>query len=99
MRLVRHPAWTPAPDPRRHLSDVQVATTALIEARYFGGNLAQARRYMQANWGQRELDKSGISQQLHPLKDVLDELFATFNQVLQTLHTGGGGAMSSTRLP
>ncbi len=34
------PAWAPAPDPRQHLSDAEVLTTALVAARYFGGNLA-----------------------------------------------------------
>nr|WP_262706503.1 hypothetical protein [Hymenobacter perfusus] len=39
----------------------------------------QARQYMQAHWGQRELDESGAFQRLHPLKDVLNKLFATFD--------------------
>lgn len=80
------PAWAPQPDPRRHLSDAEVLTTALVAARYFGANLAQARRYMQAHWGQRELHKSGFSRHLHHLRDVLDELFATFGQLLQGQH-------------
>ncbi|MBC8085123.1 MAG: IS982 family transposase, partial [Hymenobacter sp.] len=32
------PAWAPQPDPRQRLSHAQVLTTALIAARYFGGN-------------------------------------------------------------
>lgn len=39
------PTWAPQPDPRQHPSDAQVLTTALVGARYFGGNLAQAQRY------------------------------------------------------
>ena len=83
------PAWTPAPDPRQHLSDTEVLTTALVGARYFGGNLAAARRYMQGHWGQRPLHKSNFSRQLHQLKDVLEELFATFGQLLKDQHAEG----------
>lgn len=68
LRAVR-PAWAPAPDPRQQPSDAEVLTTALVGARYFGGNLAAARRYVQGHWGQRPL---------YQPKDVLDELFATF---------------------
>nr|WP_210516354.1 hypothetical protein [Hymenobacter terricola] len=70
------PAWAPAPDPRQHLTDAQVLTTALVAARYFGGNLAQARRCMQAHWGQRPLHKSGFSRQLHRLQQELTEAVA-----------------------
>lgn len=80
------PAWAPAPDPRQHLSDAEVLTTALVAARYFGANLAQARRYMQDHWGQRPLHKSGFSRQLNGLREVLDELFATFGQLLKDQH-------------
>jgi hypothetical protein len=89
------PAWAPAPDPRQHLSDAEVLTTALVAARYFGGNLAGARRYRQGHWGQRPLHKSGFSRQLHQLKDVLDELFATFGQVLKDQHQEGRFVLDS----
>lgn len=79
-------AWVPAPDPRRPLSEAEVLTTALVGARYFDGNLAAAQRYMQGCWGQRPLHKSGFSRQLHQLKDVLDELFATIGQLLKDQH-------------
>lgn len=101
------PAWAPQPDPRQHLSDAEVLTTALVAARFFGGNLAQSRRYRQAHWGQRELHKSGFSRQLHQLQDVLDELFATFGQLLKDQHTDGRyvidsfpvAACHNTRIP
>lgn len=81
------PARAPQPDPRQHLSDAEVLTTALVAARHFGGNLAQAQRYLQAHWGQRGLHKSGFSRRLHRLRDVLDELFATFGGLLKHLNT------------
>ena len=93
------PAWAPAPDPRRHLSDAEVLTTALVAARYFGGNLAAARRYMQGHWGQRLLHKSGFSRQLHGLRDVLDELFATFGQLLKDQHAEARFVLDSFPVP
>ncbi|GAB3840211.1 hypothetical protein GCM10028821_44580 [Hymenobacter jeollabukensis] len=93
------PTWAPAPDPRQHLSDAEVLTTALVGARFFGGNLAAARRYMQGHWGQRTLDKSGFSRQLHQLQDVLDELFATFGQLLKALHTEARYVIDSFPVP
>ena len=35
---------------RRHLSDAEILTTARLAARFFGGNLAAACRYMQQHW-------------------------------------------------
>lgn len=81
------PSWAPAEDGQRHLSDAEVLTTALVAARYFGGNHARAQRYMQGHWGQRPLHKSNFSRQLHRLRDVLDELFARFGQLLRDLNT------------
>lgn len=81
------PAWAPAPDPRRCLSDAQVLTTALVAARYFGGNLVRGQHYMQHHWGQKSLDKSGFSRQLPALADTLAGLFATFGHLLKHLHT------------
>lgn len=74
-------------DPRRRLSDAQVLTTALVAARFFGGNLTLGRRYMEQHWGQNRLDKSGFTRRLHTLTDTLLALFATCGQVLKELHT------------
>jgi len=81
------PSWARPADPRRRLSDAQVLTTALIAARFFGGNLVRAQRYMEGHWGQNRLDKSGFTRQLHALTDTLLGLFATCGQVLKELHT------------
>lgn len=83
------------PGPTSVLSDAQVLTTALVAARYFGGNLAGAQRYMQGHWGQRPLHKSGFSRQLHRLPDVLDELFATFGQLLKDQQEEGRFVLDS----
>ena len=81
------PSWARPADPRRRLSDAQVLTTALVAARFFGGNLALARCCMEQHWGQDRLDKSGFTRQLHALTDTLWGLFATCGQVLKDLHT------------
>jgi hypothetical protein len=93
------PFWAPAPDPRQHLSDAEVLTTALVAARNFGGNLARAQRYMQGHWGQRVLHKSGFSRHLHRLGDVLEELFATFGQRLKAWHTEARYVLDSFPVP
>ena len=41
------PRWARPADPRRRLSDAQVLTTALVAARFFGGNLVLGQRYME----------------------------------------------------
>ena len=81
------PVWAPPADPRRRLSDAQVLTTALVAARYFGGNLVLGQRYLEAHWGQQRLDKSGFNRHLHRLSDTLAGLFATFGTLLKALHT------------
>ncbi len=81
------PCWTRPAAPRRRLSDAQVLTTALVAARFFGGNLVLAQRYMEQHWGQNRLDKSGFRRQLHALTDTLWGLFATCGQVIKELHT------------
>ena len=45
---------------RRHLSDAEGLTTALRAARFFGGNLAAARRYMRQHWGMKSLARAAL---------------------------------------
>jgi hypothetical protein len=70
----------------RRLTDAQVLTTALVAARFFGGNLVVAKHYMEQHWGQNRLDKSGFTRRLHALTDTLLALFATFGDWLKHLH-------------
>ena len=39
------------PHTGRRLNDAQVLTTALVAARYFGGNLVLGQRYLEPHWG------------------------------------------------
>jgi len=74
-------------DPRRRLTDAQVLTTALLAARYFGGNLVVAQRCLEQHWGMKSLDKSGFCRHLHRLADTLWALFAAFGTLLKQLST------------
>lgn len=93
------PVWARPTDPRRRLSDAQVLTTALVAARYFGGNLVLGQRYMEQYWGQKSLDKSGFNRQLHALADTLLGLFATCGQLLKDLHTEARYVIDSFPVP
>jgi len=99
LRTLCRPRWAPPPDPRRPLSDAEVLTTALVAARYFGGNLAQARRYMQGHWGQRGRHKRGFSRQLHQLRDVLAELFTRLGETLKHLNADARYVLDSFPVP
>ncbi len=86
LRFTR-PAGTLPPASGRRLTDAQVLTTALVAARFFGGNLVVAKRYMEQHWRQNRLDKSGFTRRLHALTDTLLALFALVGDVLKHLHT------------
>jgi len=81
------PVTARKPHTGRRLNDAQVLTTALVAARYFGGNLVLGQRYLEQHWGQAKLDKSGFCRRLHALADSLAALFAAFGQALKQLHT------------
>jgi hypothetical protein len=85
IRLTRPVSIAPLATGRR-LTDAQVLTTALVAARFFGGNLVVAKHYMEQHWGQNQLDKSGFTRRLHALTDTLLALFATFGDLLKQLH-------------
>lgn len=89
------PAGTPPPATSRRLSDAQVLTTALVAARFFGGNLVLAKHYMEQHWGQNRLDKSGFTRRLHALADTLHTLFATVGDALKQVHDEGRYVLDS----
>ena len=81
------PGWARPADKRSHLSDAEILTTALVAARFFGGNWCQAQHDMTQHWGMKPLDKSEFSRHLHRLQDALLALFAAFGQRLKDLDT------------
>ena len=76
------PVTARKPHAGRRLNDAQAPTTALVAARYFGGNLVLGQRYLEQHRGQAKLDKSGFCRRPHALADPLAALFATFGQAL-----------------
>jgi len=63
-------------DPQTQMSDAEVLTTALVAARFFGGNLEQARRLLHhPNWIPHMLSKSQFIRRLHRLAPVMQTLF------------------------
>ena len=73
-------------DKRRHVSDGEGLTTAVLSARYFGGNLSVAAAYMRQYHGIKQLDKS-ILCRLHRLQEVLRTVFAALGEALKDLNT------------
>jgi len=57
------------------VSDAVVLTAALIAARYFYGNQAAARLYLQTHYGLDLLDKSTFNPSLYRLETVLESVF------------------------
>ena len=74
-------------DKRRQVSDAEILTTALLAARYFGGNWCTAATYMRQHHGMKPLDKSGFGRHLHQLSDVLWAVFHALGETLKDLNT------------
>jgi hypothetical protein len=58
----------------------------LVAPRFFGGNQAVAKHYIEQHEGQNRLDKSGFARRLHALPNTLLALFALVGEVLKHLH-------------
>jgi hypothetical protein len=63
-----------------------ILTTALIAARYFYGNQAAARLYLQTHFGLNLWDKSRFNGRLHRLEPVLEGLFSDLADFFKSLH-------------
>lgn len=74
-------------DKRQQVSDAQVITTAVVAARYFGGNFERANVLLQEfGWFTRRLSRSRFSRRLRRLADVLQLLFWRVGSVLKQLN-------------
>ena len=71
---------------KRKLSDAEVITTALLAARYFGGNMATACGYMQAHHGCRMPHKSNFNRALHRLSQLTASLFLALGESIKELN-------------
>jgi hypothetical protein len=75
------------PGARRRLTDAEVITTALVAARYFGGNMAAAGSYMLQHQGCRMPHKSNFNRMLHRLSQPIAAIFLALGESLKQLHT------------
>lgn len=73
--------------PKRKCTDAQIITTALIAARYFGGNYTKARCYLSEVHGFNFPDKSNFSRLLTKLCDTISSIFFGLGQSLKELNT------------
>ena len=71
---------------KRTLNDAEVITTALVAARYFGGNLTTACSYMRQHQRCRMPHKSNFNRSLHRLSSVITSLFLALGQRLKQLN-------------
>ena len=72
---------------KRKLNDAEVITTALVAARYFGGNMTTARSYMHAHHHCQMPHKSNFNRMLHRLSQVIAAIFTALGDSLKALNT------------
>lgn len=72
---------------KRKVSDAEIITTALVSARYFGGNLATASTYMQQHQKCRMPHKSNFNRMLHRLSQTIAAIFLALGDCLKQLNT------------
>ena len=75
-------------DVRCELSDAEVITTALVAARYFGGNIEHARAFLrETGLMPRMLSRSRLNRRLHAVADLAHTLFHQLGAVLKEAST------------
>lgn len=75
-----------AEDPRRAMTDAEVLTTALLAARFFGGNAEHARRFLrEAGLMPRMLSRSRLNRRLHAVAALAQTLFDHLGAALKEL--------------
>jgi hypothetical protein len=77
----------PKEDAKRKMSNAEILTTAIVAARYFGGNFANGRLYMKHYHGCTLPDKSNFNRQLHKLSQILGFIFISLGQSIKQLNT------------
>lgn len=75
------------PAAKRKLTDAEIITTALIAARYFGGNMTTARSYMQEHHRCQMPHKSNFNRMLHRLSEMIAAIFLALGDSLKQLNT------------
>jgi hypothetical protein len=74
-------------DPQRTMSDAEVMTTALVAARFFGGNQAHARALLgSSRYVPHMLSRSRFCRRLHALVPLFEVLFGHLAEVWKALN-------------
>lgn len=81
----KHPGSV-KPQANPKVPDSIVLTTAIISARFFGGNQASAMLYMADKQGVVMLEKSAFNRRLHRLAPVLSSLFYYLADIFKALN-------------
>jgi hypothetical protein len=77
-------------DPQCRMSDAEVMTTAIVAARYFGGNIELARALLhQRHYIPTMLSRSRLNRRLHRVKRHFLTLFANLGEAWKALNEGG----------
>ena len=77
----------PKEDKKRKLNHAEVLSTAILSARYYGGNMVKARGYMRSVCGCNFPHKSNFNRHLHRLSEVLSSIFFALGQSLKQMNT------------
>ena len=81
------------------VSDSIVLVTAIISARFFGGNQASAMRYMADQQGVLMLGKSAFNRRLHRLATSLSALFYYLADFFKALNLSGEYLIERSGVP
>ena len=83
-------------DPQRRMSDAEVMTTALAAARFFRGNFAAARLFLQSyGYIPQMLAKNTFSVRLHRLTERFCLLFEVLGEAFKACEGAGGYLIDS----
>lgn len=81
------------------VSNAVILSTAIIAARFFGGNHTVAMDYMRSHQGLVMLDKSAFNRRLHKLADTLETLFYYFAEGFKKLNIESNYVIDSFPVP
>jgi hypothetical protein len=74
-------------DGQQQMSDPEVMTTAIVAARYFGGNFEQARKHLsEPHYIPKMLSKSRLNRRLHRVEPMLLTVFEALGQIWKQLN-------------
>ena len=93
-------ALHPYEDPQRQMTDAEVMTTAIVAARFFGGNFERARELLASpRYIPNMLSKSRLCRRLHAVTDLLLAVFRLLGETFKQLNTSSRYVIDSFPVP